>query len=77
MGMFLKKTRFHHSLKLITEMKGRQSLCDISYTLGYYDQAHFIHDFKRFAGITPKQYLTSASTRLNSFFESIALPSVA
>ncbi len=25
--------------------------------LGYYDQAHFIHDFKKFTGITPEQYL--------------------
>ena len=25
--------------------------------LGYYDQAHFIHDFKKFTGTTPEQYL--------------------
>lgn len=27
--------------------------------LGFYDQAQFIRDFKKFAGITPKQYLTT------------------
>lgn len=25
--------------------------------LGFYDQAHFIHDFKKFTGTTPEQYL--------------------
>jgi AraC-like DNA-binding protein len=29
------------------------------YLSGYYDQAHFIKDFKKFASITPEQYLKS------------------
>jgi AraC-like DNA-binding protein len=24
--------------------------------LGYYDQSHFVHDFKAFTGLTPKKY---------------------
>lgn len=28
----------------------------ISHDCGFYDQAHFIHDFKRFSGFTPEQY---------------------
>ncbi|HVW14541.1 MAG TPA: helix-turn-helix domain-containing protein [Mucilaginibacter sp.] len=27
------------------------------YRMGFYDQAHFIHDFKNFTGDTPEQYL--------------------
>lgn len=29
---------------------------------GYFDQAHFIHDFRRRIGLTPQQYLRSANT---------------
>ncbi len=28
-------------------------------SLGYYDESHFIHDFKSFSGMTPKQYLNN------------------
>lgn len=33
-----------------------QSLTESSYALGYYDQAHLIHDFKAFSGYSPKQF---------------------
>lgn len=32
------------------------SLTDIAYDCGYYDQSHFIHEFKEFSGYHPKQY---------------------
>jgi AraC-like DNA-binding protein len=33
-----------------------KSLTDIAYECGYYDQSHFIHDFKEFSGYHPGQY---------------------
>ncbi len=35
---------------------GESSLTRLAQELGYYDQAHFIHDFKRVAGVTPGVY---------------------
>lgn len=32
---------------------------------GYYDQAHFIHDFQNFSGLTPAGYLQRATEHLN------------
>jgi len=31
---------------------------EITYQCGYFDQAHFINDFKQFAGVTPKKYIS-------------------
>jgi AraC-like DNA-binding protein len=32
---------------------------------GYYDQAHFIHDFQAFSGITPSQYVARKTPHIN------------
>lgn len=37
----------------------------IALNSGYYDQAHFNHDFRSFAGLTPSAYLASATPHLN------------
>ena len=33
-----------------------ESLTQAAYSLGYYDQSHFIHEFREAIGLTPKQY---------------------
>lgn len=73
MSMFLKKTRFHHAIQMMVNKKDNK-LADISFELGYYDQAHFVHDFKRFAGVSPTQYLNSTEKGLNNFLETVSNP---
>jgi AraC-like DNA-binding protein len=43
-----------------------ESLTEIAYESEYYDQAHFIKDFKEFTGITPKEFLTDERMTLSS-----------
>jgi len=33
-----------------------KSMTDISYSLGYFDQSHFIKDFKNIVGVSPKKF---------------------
>lgn len=44
------------------------SLSTIAYGSDYYDQAHFIKDFKEFTDITPKEFFTDEEMRLSSLF---------
>jgi len=43
--------RFNKSLELV--LNTPRLLTEIAYDCGYYDQAHFIKEFKKFTGITP------------------------
>lgn len=38
---------------------------DLALGCGYFDQAHFIHDFQAFAGLSPTAYLSRRSEHLN------------
>jgi AraC-like DNA-binding protein len=38
---------------------------EIALNCGYYDQAHFNHDFRAFSGINPSTYLAAHTPHLN------------
>lgn len=38
------------------KLTGIRDLTEIAYACGYYDQSHFINDFRQFSGYTPKEY---------------------
>jgi AraC-like DNA-binding protein len=52
--LFGKINRFQHSLSLINQKNN--SLTNIAYESGYFDQSHFIREFKSFTGVTPSTY---------------------
>lgn len=56
---FIRITKFLSSLDMMRYAKD-QSLTEIAVDSGYYDQAHFIHDFREFSGMTPTDYLASS-----------------
>ena len=50
--MYARIARFHKAYKML-ENRSTISWPDLTYEVGYYDQAHFIKDFKEFARVTP------------------------
>jgi AraC-like DNA-binding protein len=54
--MFARLIRFRTAAMLLQQQPTRP-LQDLVHEIGFYDQAHFIHDFKAFSGLTPTEYL--------------------
>ncbi len=57
--LYSKINRFQNSLRLVT--KKDTSLTSIAYDCGYFDQSHFIREFKSFTGFTPSGYAFESS----------------
>lgn len=57
--------KFLNCIKYLKETD--KSLLEICYKLEYYDQPHFINDFKRFSGMPPKKYINVKSQLIDDF----------
>ena len=55
-SFYKKIVRFNNAVKQMAA-KHNTNLTDVALENSYYDQSHFIKDFKFFAGITPSQFL--------------------
>ncbi len=61
---FCRVRRFQQALTTVHGVRQVDWL-QVALDCGYYDQAHFIHDFQSFAGMTPSAYLAAATSHLN------------
>jgi AraC-like DNA-binding protein len=59
--------RFQLSLKLIA--RNKEPLTAIAYDCGYFDQSHFIRDFKSFTGVTPSEFAKNKFPVNQAFFQ--------
>jgi len=64
---FANIVKLHSFLKLVKGKSRHNNLTRISYEAGYSDQSHLIKEFRKYTGITPKDYLYK-TTRLTSNF---------
>ncbi|CAM3857736.1 MULTISPECIES: helix-turn-helix domain-containing protein [Flavobacterium] len=62
-----KVIRLQTALKMLLNKK-TENLTDIAYKSEYFDQAHFIKDFKEFTGINPKEFLGNENMALSTLF---------
>jgi AraC-like DNA-binding protein len=62
--LFARVRRFQQVLQQI-RTGADFSWADMAMSCGYFDQAHFIHDFKEFSGINPTNYVAQKTYHLN------------
>jgi len=62
-----KVIRLQSALKMLLNEE-TESLTSIAYKSEYYDQAHFIKDFREFTGISPGEFLGNRNMALSSLF---------
>lgn len=63
---YLRILRFQGTYRMLENGTAR-SLTDIAHASGYFDQSHFIRDFKRFSGLNPKDYFRKAKAKVDNF----------
>jgi AraC-like DNA-binding protein len=65
--MLSRLSRLQHVCRLWDAGK---NLTEITFEAGYYDQPHFVHDFRLFTGISPEDFFQSVSPRnLPTFYK--------
>ncbi|AJW62261.1 DNA-binding transcriptional activator FeaR [Elizabethkingia miricola] len=59
--------RLHRFLKLLSHPNESDSMTSLGYTANYFDQSHLIREFKKYTGITPKQYMDKTQKLTTNF----------
>lgn len=65
-ALFLRIARFQRTYRML-ENGAATSLTDIAFADGYFDQSHFIREFKRFSGLNPRDYFVKAPDKVDNF----------
>jgi AraC-like DNA-binding protein len=61
---FARVVRFQHVLHRAAR-EPQRSWTDLAHDAGYYDQAHFVHDFQALSGLTPTRYAAERASEIN------------
>jgi AraC-like DNA-binding protein len=70
LGMFTRKVRFQRAIQLLGKERNEHNLTSIGLQAGYYDQPHFINEFKAFSGLPPGEFTI---TGLNNFMKTLMM----
>ena len=62
--LFCRVRRFQQGLRLLDQSK-TIDWAQTALSCGYYDQAHFINDFREFSGMYPTEYVANGSAHVN------------
>ena len=62
--LFCRVQRFQQVVRRVHRAR-EVDWADVALSCGYFDQAHFIHDFKAFSGLNPTAYLALRTEHLN------------
>lgn len=65
---FARVIRFQNSLQYMVG-KRRKLLTEVALKAGYYDQSHFIREFREFSGVTPQTYLCENHEMTDHFLQ--------
>lgn len=65
-ALFMRIVRFQRSFRML-ENGTAASLTEVAMAAGYFDQSHFIRDFKRFSGMNPRRYFIHTEEKADSF----------
>jgi AraC-like DNA-binding protein len=57
--------RLQETLKMLLNQQAG-NLTEIAYDNDYFDQSHFIKDFKEFTGVSPKEFYKDSTLALSS-----------
>lgn len=63
---FSRIVRFQEIIRCMSSLKNT-NMTDLAYENGYYDQAHFIKDFKTLSGYTPSEFLNLGTCHSDYF----------
>lgn len=63
---FVRMLRIQRTYRML-ERGEAASLTELAHAGGYFDQSHFIRDFKRFSGLNPRDYFVKAPEKADNF----------
>jgi AraC-like DNA-binding protein len=66
--MFLRIARVNNSINMLKNDHYKSCL-NTAQILGYFDQSHFVHDFKQICGVSPKKFFKNMSDFYNEPFK--------